>query len=381
MVGRQNRSLTTKQGRGGHQRAETVASFEVAAAVQAVALPQGVNDCRSRESSMSSSSSSSSSSSLLSSASDEMQSSIEKESVAEGVLSWEKDSHPIVNADGQNVKTFAKWNDARLNIINQLNTVASDIHILLTVRGTKKEVCTLIWKKYASNHPEKMCVDSIGRLLIDFSKGSGPHFGEKSGENDGKPVWKSRKIISKGWSLLYQLRMRAHGTAVSMTTEQIYKLHSIFHQYDLKDFKKYDKDMKKLTDKHRNEVNENIQLWKKHRQKFPTKSQTSRGKLFWCDHPAKKKLREDTKSGKTKIDTPKELWEGCDEYKQFSLEDFRKHIYQEKYLQLAGPYWQKKRNKLAMKEHDEAVEQMYNEWHHAKYKSDMDELIEGVKNM
>ena len=106
---------------------------------------------------------------------------------------------------------------------------------------------------------------------------------------------------------------------------------------------------------------------------------TSRGKRFWGDHPAKDRLIDDTKSGKTRELKPKELWKSHEDYQDFSLKDFRKHIYQEKYRQLAGPYWQKKRNKAALKEQEKTVEKMYQEWQHTKWGVDMDDLVQELE--
>lgn len=164
-----------------------------------------------------------------------------------------------------------------------------------------------------------------------------------------------------------------------MSAEEIYKHHKVFHDYDLHDFKKWDKKMIKLTDKHRREIHQNIELFKRHRLKFPKNTASSRGKCIWRDHPASNILVCDTKSGNASKVKPKELWKSREEYQDFSLDDFRKHIYQEKYRQLAGPYWQKKRNKAALKDHEKRVEQMQQEWHHAKWVEDMDSVAEKLK--
>ena len=73
---------------------------------------------------------------------------------------------------------------------------------------------------------------------------------------------------------------------------------------------------------------------------------------------------------------PSELWLTKECYQDFTLDDFRKHVYQEKYRQLAGPYWQQKRNKIALKEHLKQVEQTYQEWHQSKFDKDMDGLTD-----
>ena len=159
-----------------------------------------------------------------------------------------------------------------------------------------------------------------------------------------------------------------------MSAEEMYKHHKIFQQYGLKDFKKYDKKMVQLTDKHRKQSNDEVKAFERQCLLFPRKSVTSKGKQFWGDHPAKKRLTEDTLSGKAKTLKPKELWKCHADYQAFSLEDFRKHIYQEKYKQLAGPYWQKKRNKIGQKEHEKIVRKLYQEWHDTKFDEDLDEI-------
>jgi hypothetical protein len=78
---------------------------------------------------------------------------------------------------------------------------------------------------------------------------------------------------------------------------------------------------------------------------------------------------------------PKELWTTHGDYQEFSLDDFRKHVYQEKYRQLAGPYWQKKRNKAAMKVHKKAVDKMYVEWQHTKLENDINEITQQISRV
>ena len=215
-------------------------------------------------------------------------------------------------------------------------------------------------------------------MIRDFEKMHG-HF-DSSGIKDAKPVWKTKKETSLGWLLLYKLRL--HRTAVGkMSSEGIYKHHSIFQQYDLKDFKKWDKEMVKLTNKHREKLEEDVELFRQHRQVHPMKKISSRGKLIWNTHPAKLQLIEDTRKGKSANVKPKELWGTSELYQNFTLEDFRKHIYQEKYRQLAGPYWQKKRNKAAQKQYEMEVERLYKEWNDTKWKVEEEEIIEGIESL
>ena len=288
--------------------------------------------------------------------------------------------------EGRGQTAKQQWNEARDAIIAELKTPTSEIHLtILTLRTTKKEKCTKIWKRYASEFDEKKVVDSVGRLLLQYSKKEG-HFSEKSNKKKTKndaPIWKTRKVQSEAYTLLYKLRLHSEqGTGIDdMDAETIYKHHKVFHAFDLEDFKKKDIKMVKLTDKHRREINENIELFKNHRLRFPKKSVSSKGKPIWRDHTASDLLKSDTKSGKAEKVKPKQLWESREEYQKFSLEDFTKHVYQEKYRQLAGPYWQKKRNKAALKEHEKRVAVMHREWHHSRWVENVDELADKLDKL
>ena len=133
--------------------------------------------------------------------------------------------------------------------------------------------------------------------------------------------------------------------------------------------------MQYLTLSFRATVEEESKLFEEHCCHCPDRSLTTRRKLFWRKHPGKDRLIEDTKSGKAKHMKPKDLWASHKDYQKFSLGDFRAHIYREKYKQIAGPYWQKKRNKYAMKQHEEAVDKMYHEWNNSKLEEDMNDMI------
>ena len=297
------------------------------------------------------------------------------------------DEFPISSEESDSIEgnsqQFATWKDAREHITKELRNYTSDIH-LITGR-TKKEKCTNIWKKYAHNFEEKKAVDSIGRLLLQRDKKEGPFAAsalekEKQKQKEG-PIWKTRKETSEAYSVLYNLRLHRHkgAGAERVSAEEIYKHHKIFHQYPIEDFKKWDKEMVKLTDKQRKKIDDDVRCFQSHLAKCPRQSVTSRGKLFWDNHAANNRLIEDIKSGKASKLKPKELWESHDDYQDFSLEDFRKHIYQEKYGQLAGPYWQKKQNKIALKKHLDAVDKTVNEWRHTKFQADLEDVTRGMK--
>ena len=63
-----------------------------------------------------------------------------------------------------------------------------------------------------------------------------------------------------------------------MSSENIYKFHPVFAQYDPGDFKKRDKEMIKLTSKHRERLESNIELFRLRCLKHPQKTMSSQGK-------------------------------------------------------------------------------------------------------
>ena len=69
-----------------------------------------------------------------------------------------------------------------------------------------------------------------------------------------------------------------------------------------------------------------------------------------------------------------QLWKSRVQYQDFPLLVFCKHIYQERTKQLAAPYWQHTRNKIAQKKFEEAA-CMLEEWDMVKANRDMKGLI------
>lgn len=115
-----------------------------------------------------------------------------------------------------------------------------------------------------------------------------------------------------------------------MTTKDVYCRHEAFEQYSFNNFKKYDKKMIELTQKARKQIQEETREWELQKSVTPVIDATSRGKKDWSIHEARDLLIEDTKSRKAASMTPKELYKTQDAYKEFSLDDFRKHVYKEK---------------------------------------------------
>ena len=250
----------------------------------------------------------------------------------------------------------AQWKIDREHIICHLKDDTSDIHLILSATSSRAQKARHVLMQFAPSHQSKQSrVNSISNLIRDFQSGKGRF--DPSKKKNKKPEWKN----SKARDLLYKLRLHRFRGTSAMSSEDIYDSHSIFSQYDLNDFKKWDRDMIRLTQKHKQVIDEAIELYHQHRLIHPQVTISCRGKPIWNNHDAKLQLIGDTRSGKAKSMKPKQLHQSSDVYKDFSLDDFRKHIYQEKYRQLAGPYWQQKRNKAAEKKHYADVDEMYRE--------------------
>ena len=290
----------------------------------------------------------------------------------------EDSSHGDSTAGNSTQPEAETWSEARDALVEELKKDTSDIHLIFTAKATQKAKAEMIWNKYAPTHDKEKSIRSIINLIRDFKKKRG-HFDPS--KQVAKPVWKNKKETSTSWFLLYKLRLHKGTNGGRLSAEDIYKHHPIFQQYDLTDFKKWDKEMIKLTDKHRKRLEENVEMFYRHRQIHPMKTISARGKRIWNNHPAKIQLIEDTRSGKASNTKPMELWKSFEPYQDFSLEDFQKHIYQEQYRQIAGPYWQKKHNKAAQKKHKEEVERLYQEWNDAKWKGEEGIIIGGIERL
>ena len=169
-----------------------------------------------------------------------------------------------------------QWEVARSKIIGEMKSPTSHVNVaILSVRSTNKEKCTRIWKKYAPEFEEKKVVASVARLLTLLAKKEG-HFSESSDEKSSKKselIWKTNSVESEGYGLLYKLRLHSEeGTGIKdMTAEDIYKHHKVFHQYDVKDFQKWDKNMIKLTDKHRMIIEDDVATFELHHKNIKRK--------------------------------------------------------------------------------------------------------------
>jgi hypothetical protein len=219
-----------------------------------------------------------------------------------------------------------------------------------------------IHKKWASRYP-------LSRFKTNFKnmKTQKRHGGKKQQTNSKKKEtepWTQRNKVSKACTLLFKLFMDGTSGIQNMPKEKIWKSHESFQDYPLKDFEEYVNDIVEKTHSRKKLINEEEEAFKAYVRANPRPEFTDRNITFWDTHAADKLLEKDIADGTAgMMASRKDLWLSREEYQAFPLGVFRNHFYQERRKQLAGAYWQYKRNMLAQREHDKQVEEMKDEWH------------------
>lgn len=252
---------------------------------------------------------------------------------------------------------------AKQTIIHALKDPLCDIHLQIGVY-TNDDWDQVNFKGIHSSYAPKYKLSNfranLKRILHRKLVGTGPF----KVEQETTEPWTSRTERSKAWHLLYGLRMsdETNDELNSMTAEEIWESNELFKQYPLQDFKKYNNDMIKSTTKQRKVIEQDEEDFKQHCTNKPHNEMTDRDEPFWYNHPAKALLKEDVESGLAYDLKPVALRETREEYQQFKLKTFRKHIYQEKERQRAAPYWRLKRNIAARQMIEKEREEMKRQW-------------------
>jgi len=278
-------------------------------------------------------------------------------------------------------KPLSPWNNkcsAKKRIIQELKNETSSIH-LLGVTG--------IYEEYAHQYDRKKSMTNLNYLMNQFNKKEGPFSekndkkGEASKGDDYIEPWYERSKPSKAYTMLYQLYMdKTTEYTYDMEAKDIWELHHQFMRYPLNDFKKYNTNMKRLAAKKKLIIDEDELAFQKDCIYFVSKTITNRGYPFWHKHAASELLKEDAENGITTQMKPADLWASRSEYMDFPLEVFRKHIYQEKYKQLAKPYWQYFRNRMSGKLHELEASKLKEEWQQRHANEGMNLVFEEWKN-
>ena len=113
---------------------------------------------------------------------------------------------------------------------------------------------------------------------------------------------------------------------------------------------------------------------------FPRQPNTIRGYPHWDGHPASNLLEKDVKDGTAEM-KPSALYDTKDEHKQFPIEVFRDHIYQEKRKQREEAGWVFRRNNKGHKKHEAKVKAMADDWDQIQYKKDYNSVCEMMSQM
>jgi hypothetical protein len=255
-----------------------------------------------------------------------------------------------------------KNSSTKKKIIEELKDSTSDIQLYIgdyTEKAFKDVNFNQIHAGYAQRYNKSNFRENFKRLLIHKLKGTGPFVEE---EVKLEP-WTTRKKRSKGWNLLYGLRMSkdTNDELNKMKVEEIWESNAHFKCYPLQDFKTYNADMIKMTDKCRKTLEQDVEDFKQDCKNIPHNETTDRGEPFWYNHRARLLLEKDVESGAAQTLKPAELRETRPEYMDFKPKTFRSRVYQEIDRQRAAPYWQLKRDKIARikiaKERDENRQQ------------------------
>ncbi|KAL7525946.1 hypothetical protein ACHAXR_002456 [Thalassiosira sp. AJA248-18] len=252
---------------------------------------------------------------------------------------------------------------AKNKIIDELQDSTSDIHLHIgeyALEDFSQVNFKQIHADYAKQYKISGFRENLKRVLRHMINSTGPF----KKEEDRVEPWTSRSKRSKGWQLLFSLRMdqSTNNKLNAMAIEEIWASDNIFKCYPLDDFKNYDRDMKMTTDKLKKGIEKGEKDFEQDCVNFPHNQQNDRGEPFWYNHPAKTLLVHDVESGLSHDMTPAALRETREEYKQFALNTFRKHIYQEQERQRAAPFWRHKRNIAAREKITKERVEMRQQW-------------------
>jgi hypothetical protein len=185
--------------------------------------------------------------------------------------------------------------------------------------------------------------------------------------------WKS----SKEKVLLRRMLMDEESPIHNMTPKEIFKSHvDFFTKYEWKNFKTNLKNLREKIISDRQLVLLEEAAFKQDIKNFPRNATTNRGYPFWDTHAAMGMLEKDVENGIAYELKPKQLRASKEEYQDFPLLVFGRHVHQEKRKQREEPYWVFKRNATAQKTHDEEVTAMKREWD-----QEHDEDVKSMTNM
>ena len=173
--------------------------------------------------------------------------------------------------------------------------------------------------------------------------------------------WKT----SKAKALLIRLLSDKSNLIRNKSPTEVWQMNEWFKQYPLERFINNMKNLEKALDARggivandNREIEAELTTLRALNQQPPI-----RGYPLWHEHPAMKLLEQDIKDGLHEGMTPLEFRATRPEYKEFDINIFRKHIYQEERKQMEMPMKVAKRNKLASAKHKDEVDEELARWY------------------
>ena len=220
-------------------------------------------------------------------------------------------------------------------------------------------------------------------VFVDASpekkKGTKKKKGSREKEKDDEPPpW----ISSKAKAALLKLHLDDNNPVHSKTAEQVYALHPEFQLYPFARFKENLKSLRAAVKREKEIVAGDERDYRHDITLFPRKERTSRNVHFWDTHPAKLLLESDLtdmSEGKKEVLLPSELRMTRSEYQDFSIATFGDHFKRTKRTMREKTYWIPKRNRQAMKKHEEDVKEITNYLHIEHSVDETAKIFEGLK--
>ena len=171
--------------------------------------------------------------------------------------------------------------------------------------------------------------------------------------------WKN----SKAKAFLIRLIMDETSDIHRKSPEEVWKSSEWFQQYPKHRFIDNMKNLKNALEARERVVQEDIRLIQAELAALKLSDITKRGYPHWHTHAANKLLADDVKLGRNGGMKPLSFRTTRDEYEEFPLGVFRRHIYQEQRKQREMPLKIAKRNQLGRKKYEQEVEAETARWH------------------
>lgn len=132
----------------------------------------------------------------------------------------------------------------------------------------------------------------------------------------------------------------------SMSTREVYNMREEFKLVPYNNFYQNFRTLRETRKKEHSRVIMSTAAMLHDRKLYPVQ-RTHPGFPYprWDQHAAMSLLKEDIDNGKNLLLKPKQLWESRPEYKEFPLNVFRKHIYQEVTARKERSYWLNRKKK------------------------------------